>query len=188
MIALEAVTFDYQFQRYSTTQIIHADCFEWMGRVPANSVHAIVTDPPYGVKEYDFNQIEKRANGNGGIWRIPPSFDGSNRAPLPRFTALNQKERDQLYRFFLEWARLAVHALCQAATSSSPATPSCRSSSSPRSSPAGWSSAASLSALSAPSAAAIVRRTPKTSSPMCARCHGAATSHGVSSGNPSRRG
>lgn len=111
MADLADVTFDYQFQRYATTQIIHADCFEWMGRVPAGSAHAIVTDPPYGVKEYDFDQIEKRANGNGGIWRIPPLFDGSNRAPLPRFTALTQKERELLYRFFLEWARLAAHAL-----------------------------------------------------------------------------
>jgi site-specific DNA-methyltransferase (adenine-specific) len=82
-----------------------------MGRIPQNSLHAIVTDPPYGVKEYDFDQIEKRTNGNGGIWRIPPSFDGSNRAPLPRFTALTQKERESLHRFFFEWSRLAVHAL-----------------------------------------------------------------------------
>ena len=63
------------------------------------------------LKEYNFDQIEKRTNGNGGIWRIPPSFDGSNRAPLPRFTALTQKERDVLYRFFLEWGKLAVHVL-----------------------------------------------------------------------------
>lgn len=82
-----------------------------MGRVPENSIHGIVTDPPYGVKEYEFDQLEKRANGNGGIWRIPPSFDGNVRAPLPRFTALNQRERGQLYRFFVEWAKVAAHAL-----------------------------------------------------------------------------
>ncbi len=75
------------------------------------SVHGIVTDPPYGVKEYEFDQLTKRANGNGGIWRIPPSFDGCTRQPLPRFTALNPKERDQLYRFFVEWAKCAVHIL-----------------------------------------------------------------------------
>ena len=51
----------------------------------------IVTDPPYGVKEYDADQLEKRANGKGGIWRIPPSFDGRTRPPLPRFTALNPR-------------------------------------------------------------------------------------------------
>jgi site-specific DNA-methyltransferase (adenine-specific) len=93
------------------SRFIHADCFEWLGRVPENSLHAIVTDPPYGVKEYDFDQLEKRQNGNGGIWRIPPSFDGNVRSPLPRFTALDAKERARLYRFFVEWARLAVHSL-----------------------------------------------------------------------------
>jgi site-specific DNA-methyltransferase (adenine-specific) len=70
-----------------------------------------VTDPPYGVKEYDFDHLSKRANGNGGICRIPPAFDGHARAPLPRFTALNPKERSALRRFFVEWARVAVHAL-----------------------------------------------------------------------------
>lgn len=111
MSSLQEFTFDYRTQNFGTSLIIHADCFEWMGRLPVNSIHAIVTDPPYGVKEYDFDQIEKRTNGNGGIWRIPPSFDGSNRAPLPRFTALNSRERDTLSRFFLEWSRLAIHSL-----------------------------------------------------------------------------
>jgi site-specific DNA-methyltransferase (adenine-specific) len=82
-----------------------------MGRIPENSIHAIVTDPPYGVKEYDFDQLEKRTNGKGGIWRIPPSFDGHVRAPLPRFTALNEKERATLRRFFVEWAKLAKRVL-----------------------------------------------------------------------------
>src|SRR5947209_16137834 len=103
--------FHYRSERIGRSLILHADCFEWLGKVPENSLHAIVTDPPYGVKEYDFDQLEKRANGNGGIWRIPPSFDGSVRQPLPRFTALNPKERDQLSRFFTEWAKVAVHVL-----------------------------------------------------------------------------
>ena len=102
---------DYAHARFGKSVIIHADCLEWLGRIPANSIHGIVTDPPYGVKEYEFDQIEKRANGNGGIWRIPPSFDGSIRQPLPRFTALNGRERDQLRRFFVEWSKVAIHAL-----------------------------------------------------------------------------
>ena len=102
---------DYTHARIGKSVIIHADCLEWLGRTPPASIHGIVTDPPYGVKEYEFDQIEKRANGNGGIWRIPPSFDGSKRQPLPRFTALNERERRQLSRFFTEWARVAVHAL-----------------------------------------------------------------------------
>jgi len=102
---------DYKQFRVGRSLILHADCFEWLGRIPENSIHAIVTDPPYGVKEYDFEQLEKRSDGNGGIWRIPPSFDGNVRAPLPRFTALNQKERETLRRFFFEWGRVARHAL-----------------------------------------------------------------------------
>jgi site-specific DNA-methyltransferase (adenine-specific) len=105
------LAFTYESARIGKSQLIHADCFEWLGRVPENTFHAIVTDPPYGVKEYDFDQLEKRANGNGGIWRIPPSFDGHVRAPLPRFTALDSRERERLRRFFVEWGRLAAHAL-----------------------------------------------------------------------------
>lgn len=111
MSGISSLGLDYAHERIGKSLIVHADCLEWMGRVPEGSVHGIVTDPPYGVKEYEFDQLEKRANGNGGIWRIPPSFDGSVRQPLPRFTALNQKERDQLSRFFSEWAKVAVHAL-----------------------------------------------------------------------------
>jgi site-specific DNA-methyltransferase (adenine-specific) len=108
---LSPYTLDYDTFMVGSSLGVHADCFEWMGRIPKESIHAIVTDPPYGVKEYDFDQIEKRANGNGGIWRIPPSFDGSKRAPLPRFTALNQQERVTLQRFFLEWGRHAGRVL-----------------------------------------------------------------------------
>lgn len=108
---LGEMAFDYRSDVIGRSRILHADCFEWLGRIPENSLHAIITDPPYGVKEYDFDQLEKRAVGVGGIWRIPPSFDGHTRAPLPRFTALNDKERALLRRFFVEWAKLAVRAL-----------------------------------------------------------------------------
>jgi len=74
---------DYRVEAIGKSLIVHADCFEWLGRIPESSLHGIVTDPPYGVKEYDFDQLEKRASGNGGIWRIPPSFDGNVRSPLP---------------------------------------------------------------------------------------------------------
>ncbi|MBW7920779.1 MAG: site-specific DNA-methyltransferase [Rubellimicrobium sp.] len=111
MTNVEALVLGYQSRIYNYTAIIHADCFEWLGRLPENSLHAIVTDPPYGVKEYNFDQIEKMENGNGGIWRIPPSFDGHIRSPLPRFTALDSGERESLERFFFEWGRQVMHAL-----------------------------------------------------------------------------
>lgn len=108
---LSRLAFDYEHEQIGASLILHADCLEWLARIPENTIHGIVTDPPYGVKEYEFDQLEKRSNGNGGIWRIPPTFDGANRQPLPRFTALNQKERLQLYRFFVEWGKAARHAL-----------------------------------------------------------------------------
>jgi len=88
--------------------IVRADCFEWMKLIPESSIHAVVTDPPYGVKEYEPEQLEKRTNGNGGVWRIPPSFDGHVRSPLPRFTALNNGERKQMRDYFSEWAKLVL--------------------------------------------------------------------------------
>ena len=103
-------SFDYHCENYSDCLLIHADCFEWLSLCPKESIQSVVTDPPYGVKEYDFDQIEKRNDGHGGIWRIPPAFDGSTRRPLPRFTALNEKERLRLHRFFVEWSKLIVKA------------------------------------------------------------------------------
>jgi site-specific DNA-methyltransferase (adenine-specific) len=109
--ALSPFAFDYKHKFFETTLIVHADCFLWLDQIPKASLHAIVTDPPYGVKEYDPDQLEKRKNGNGGIWRIPPSFDGHKRSPLPRFTALNQVERERMQSFFFEWAKLSLQAL-----------------------------------------------------------------------------
>ena len=32
--------------------LYHADCFDWLGQQEDNSIHAVVTDPPYGIHEY----------------------------------------------------------------------------------------------------------------------------------------
>lgn len=66
----------------------------------------MVTDPPYGLIEYSEEQQTKLRNGRGGVWRIPPSFDGNKRAPLPRFTVLSRDDIGELERFFFSWARL----------------------------------------------------------------------------------
>ncbi len=102
---------DYTHSFIGHSLLLHANCFQWMGEIPPESVHAIVTDPPYGVKEYEPEQLEKRTNGNGGVWRIPPSFDGHTRSPLPRFTALNREERQRVQRYFFDWAGLALRIL-----------------------------------------------------------------------------
>lgn len=87
------------------------NCLEWMDSRSANSVQAIVTDPPYGLKEYTAPEKDKLRKGRGGVWRIPPSFDGCTRSPLPRFTVLSADERDKLRRFFVEFAQRAWRVL-----------------------------------------------------------------------------
>lgn len=91
--------------------IVNANCFDWLKEIPENSLHAVITDPPYGVKEYNLEQLEKKNQGKGGIWRIPPAFDGHQRSPLPRFTALSHKERIVLKDFFTEWSKLVIAVL-----------------------------------------------------------------------------
>ncbi|MCD8056620.1 MAG: hypothetical protein LUE25_07960 [Clostridiales bacterium] len=74
-----------------------------------NSITAIVTDPPYGVKEYTKEELEKMKSGRGGIWRLPPCYDGHQRKALPRFSVINDdpKERENVYEFFNTWGTLA---------------------------------------------------------------------------------
>lgn len=79
---------------------ILGDAIQWLAELPPNSIHAVVTDPPYGLIEYEDKDHDKLKKGKGGVWRIPPSFDGANRKPLPRFTVLSQDEIAGLYNFF----------------------------------------------------------------------------------------
>lgn len=65
-----------------------------------NSIHAVVTDPPYSVIEFETAHVEKMRDGKGGVWRIPPELDGSKRKPLPRFTVLTEDDKDKLRTFF----------------------------------------------------------------------------------------
>ncbi|KEO84961.1 DNA methyltransferase [Tumebacillus flagellatus] len=77
-----------------------ADAIRWVNELPPESIHAVVTDPPYGLIEYEDKHHDKLKSGSGGVWRIPPSFDGAKRSPLPRFTVLSQDEIAELYSFF----------------------------------------------------------------------------------------
>lgn len=90
--------------RIGRATLFHDDCMSWLERQPANSIHAVVTDPPYGLVEYSELEQRKLRAGKGGVWRIPPSFDGSKRSPLPRFTVLKQTDFDALEQFFDAWA------------------------------------------------------------------------------------
>lgn len=92
-------------------RLVHSDCLSWLSRREPNSIHAVVTDPPYGLKEYsDDEQVKLRA-GRGGVWRIPPSFDGHQRSPLPRFTVLDQADKERIETFFTNFGLLLNRVL-----------------------------------------------------------------------------
>lgn len=96
---------------FGKSLVVESDCLNWLRDQQANTIHAVVTDPPYGLFEYSSEQQEKLRNGKGGVWRIPPSFDGVQRAPLPRFTVLSPQDLRALELFFLEWAQLLIRVL-----------------------------------------------------------------------------
>jgi site-specific DNA-methyltransferase (adenine-specific) len=93
---------------FGRARLFHADCVDWLKAQQPNSYQAVVTDPPYGLVEYTPKEQHKLRRGHGGVWRIPPSFDGHSRSPLPRFTTLTTKDLEALETFFFDWAR----ALC----------------------------------------------------------------------------
>lgn len=98
----------FSFQK---AELHHDDCLTWLERQPHNSVHAVVTDPPYGLHEYTREQQQKLRARKGGVWRIPPSFDGHMRSPLPRFTTLDRHQLADIRAFFFSWAGVLLPAL-----------------------------------------------------------------------------
>lgn len=93
-----------KWYRNSHYTIYNADCLEWLGSQRANSFHAVVTDPPFGLVEYTAAELNKRRKGRGGIWRLPNAFDGAKRQPMPRFTVLNGHDRMGVLAFHLRLA------------------------------------------------------------------------------------
>ncbi|MXZ85765.1 MAG: site-specific DNA-methyltransferase [Acidimicrobiia bacterium] len=91
--------------------LFYGDCLDWLADQPANSIHGVVTDPPYGLVEYQPEQQRKLRRGRGGVWRIPPAFDGHRRSPVPRFTTLTASDLEALDRFFAAWADALVPVL-----------------------------------------------------------------------------
>jgi DNA modification methylase len=99
------------FFKYGNACLFHVDCLDWLRSRQPQSIHAVVADPPYGLFEYTEEQQHKLRNGKGGVWRIPPSFDGAQRSPLPRFTVLSPHEIKAIEEFFHLWARVLLPTL-----------------------------------------------------------------------------
>lgn len=96
---------------FGKVTLFRGDCFAWLAEQPNNSIHAIVTDPPYGLQEYKPEEVSKLRNGKGGVWRLPPSFDGCKRSPTPRFSILTERQLDELHDFFLQWGKAVLPKL-----------------------------------------------------------------------------
>lgn len=96
---------------FGNTVLYADDCLSWFERQEPNCLHAILTDPPYGLVEYTDQEQQKLREGRGGVWRIPPAFDGHQRSPLPRFTVLSADQLRALEDFFTLWARAALRVL-----------------------------------------------------------------------------
>lgn len=76
-----------------------ADCLEWIDVQAPSSVHAIVTDPPYGLKEYTLEEKAKFAKRTRGRLAYPAvlrrvqaescpalhRLDGIRSRPPPKF-------------------------------------------------------------------------------------------------------
>ena len=92
-------------------QIHHANCFDWLRECKPCSLHAVCTDPPYGVLEFTEKELSKLRAGSGGVWRLPPMIGGSRRDPLPRFTVLTAAQKLELRRYFYDWGKILWPAL-----------------------------------------------------------------------------
>ena len=93
------------------SSLFHGDCLDWLADQSPNSIHGVVTDPPYGLVEYQPEQQRKLRKGRGGVWRLPPAFDGHQRSPVPRFTTLTAADLDSLDSFFAAWAHALIPVL-----------------------------------------------------------------------------
>lgn len=102
---------DWNRAAIDRAQLFQADCLDWLRAQPPDTFHAVVTDPPYGLVEYSDREQDKLRSGRGGVWRVPPSFDGHVRSPLPRFTVLNEGDLAALHEFFFDLGRLLLRVV-----------------------------------------------------------------------------
>lgn len=97
--------------RFGLAKLVLDDCNAWLERQAPQSLQAVLTDPPYGLLEYSEAEQQKLRDGRGGVWRMPPRFDGAQRAPVPRFTVLKHDDLNALDRFFEDWSRRLLRVL-----------------------------------------------------------------------------
>jgi DNA modification methylase len=90
-----------------TYALCNADCFDWLASRPANSIHGVLADPPYGLIEFSAKEREILRDGrSGGVWRMPPKLNGVARDPLPRFTILTDQQKSKLREYMRDWGKV----------------------------------------------------------------------------------
>lgn len=92
-------------------KLILGDCLEHMAGLADCQLHAVCTDPPYGLVEFSSEEVAKLRKRRGGVWRLPPNWDGCERRPLPRFTILTEEQKEGIARFFARWAEILLPKL-----------------------------------------------------------------------------
>lgn len=92
-------------------QFILGDCLREIDLLGENSLHGVCTDPPYGLVEFSAEEIAKLRAGKGGVWRLPPNWDGCERRPLPRFSVLTEEQKRGIENFFFVWSSALIGKL-----------------------------------------------------------------------------
>jgi DNA modification methylase len=93
-------------------RIANSDCYDWLRQREPNSIHAVCTDPPYGLIEFSEKELTKLRDGNkGGVWRLPPKIGGHERDPLPRFTVLSEAQKQTLQNYMRDFGLALYPAL-----------------------------------------------------------------------------
>src|SRR5262245_17737131 len=85
-------------KRKARYRLVQTDACNWLQNRKAKPVHAVLTAPPFALIEFEPGQLKKRASGSGGIWRLPQSFEGVERRPMPRFTVLERRDLAAILR------------------------------------------------------------------------------------------
>lgn len=53
--------------RFGRAKLFHNNCIDWMQSHNGRSIHAVVTDPPYGLVEYSVAEQAKLRRNAGGV-------------------------------------------------------------------------------------------------------------------------
>jgi site-specific DNA-methyltransferase (adenine-specific) len=100
---LSSLAFNYPHQKIKNCLVVNADCFEWLAKLPDESIHAVVTDPPYGIREFEQEHVDHIKDGDA-VWQTFRYGDGSNRVVQPCFT-MTEKERKKIPPFFTKLSK-----------------------------------------------------------------------------------